>query len=67
MTDEKRALLLLKNNYKIDINGVEYKSISEAAEELNILPSSISNQIKKHGKHLLFVEKGGRKAWSKAD
>ena len=49
------------------LNGVEYKSISEAAEELNILPSSISNQIKKHGKHLLFVEKGGRKSWSKAD
>ena len=50
-----------------NLHGVEYQSIAEAAEKLNILHSSISNQIKKHGKHLLFVEKGGRKAWSKAD
>ena len=55
-----------RNNYMIDINGVEYQSIAEAAEKLNILHSSISNQIKKHGKHLLFVEKGGRRLWRKA-
>lgn len=36
-------------------------------EKRALLLPSISNQIKKHGKHLLFVEKGGRKAWSKAD
>ena len=53
-----------RNNYSVEINGVMYQSAAEAAEKLKILPTSLSNQIKKRGKRLRFIEKGGRKIWS---
>lgn len=53
-----------RNNYQVEINGVIYQSAAEAAEKLNIFSSSLNNQIKKRGKRLRFIEKGGRKIWS---
>ena len=55
-----------RNNYQVEINGVIYQSAAEAAEKLNIFSSSLNNQIKKRGKRLCFIEKGGRKIWSSA-
>ena len=55
-----------RNNYQVEVNGTTYQSVAEAAERLKILPTTLNNQIKKHGKQLCFIERGGKRVWSSA-
>ena len=46
--------------------GGDNKNGESRLAKQSFFHTDVSNQIKKHGKHLLFVEKGGRRLWRKA-
>lgn len=52
-----------RDNKPVTINGVFYKTISEAAEKIGISSTAICNQMKKYGSNIAFTRKGKRSKW----
>lgn len=50
-------------NKSVTINGIFYKTISEAAENVGVSASDICIQTKKRGNNLLFKKRGKRSEW----
>lgn len=55
-----------RGNKPVTVNGIFYKTISEAAENLGVSSSDICIQTKKRGRNLLFKRKGKRSEWMSA-
>lgn len=52
-----------RGNKSVTINGVFYKTISEAAEIIGVSSTAICNQMKKYGSNIVFMRKGKKSEW----